>query len=33
VTISKKVKNENQERLNKSDISKRPVSPFGTIPG
>lgn len=33
VTISKKIADENKEKLNKSDISKRPVSPFGTIPG
>lgn len=33
VTITKKIADENKEKLNKSDISKRPVSPFGTIPG
>jgi len=34
-TISKKIEEENKEKLNKSDISqnRRPVSPFGTGPG
>ena len=34
-TISKKIDDENKEKLNKSDISanRRPVSPFGTGPG
>jgi len=32
VTISKKIEEENKEKLNKSDISnnRRPISPFGT---
>ena len=35
VTISKKMEEENKEKLNKSDISnnRRPISPFGTGPG
>lgn len=35
VTISKKIEEENKEKLNKSDISnnRRPISPFGTGPG
>mmetsp|Transcript_24304 Transcript_24304/g.32556 ORF Transcript_24304/g.32556 Transcript_24304/m.32556 type:complete len:179 (+) Transcript_24304:1287-1823(+) len=35
VTISKRIEEENKEKLNKSDISnnRRPVSPFGTGPG
>ena len=35
VTISKKIKEDNREKLNKSDISnnRRPISPFGTQPG
>ena len=34
VTISKKIDEENKEKLNKSDISnnRRPISPFGTGP-
>ena len=34
-TISKKMEEDNKEKLNKSDISKnhRPISPFGTGPG
>ena len=34
-TISKKIEEENKEKLNKSDISanRRPISPFGTGPG
>ena len=35
VTISKKIEEENKDKLNKSDISnnRRPISPFGTGPG
>ena len=35
MTISKKIEEENKEKLNKSDISqnRRPISPFGTGPG
>ena len=35
VTISKRIEEENKEKLDKSDISnnRRPVSPFGTGPG
>ena len=35
VTISKKIDEENKEKLDKSDISnnRRPISPFGTGPG
>jgi hypothetical protein len=33
MTITKRIEKENKEKLNKSDIPKRPVSPFGTGPG
>ncbi len=35
VTISKRIEEENKDKLNKSDISnnRRPISPFGTGPG
>jgi hypothetical protein len=34
ITISKKITEANKEKLDKSsDISKRPISPFGTGPG
>jgi len=33
IVISKKIEQDNKDKLNRSDISKRPISPFGTGPG